>query len=62
MALTSSHLPLGETPDMFGFRVRVRVRVSALAHAPPLQEFGEMLTMSTKNRIQIFEGKVICAC
>ena len=34
----------------------------AFAHAPPLQEFGDMLTRSIRNRIQSRDGKRICAC
>ena len=34
----------------------------AFAHAPPLQEFGDMLTMSITNRIQSRDDKRICAC
>ena len=34
----------------------------AFAHAPPLQEFGGMLTRNITNRIQSRDGKRICAC
>ena len=34
----------------------------AFSHAPPLQEFGDMLTRSIRNRIQSRDGKRICAC
>ena len=34
----------------------------AFAHAPPLQEFGDMLTRSITNRIQSRDGKRICTC
>ena len=44
----------------FGFGVgRLGIKV---AHAPALQEFGNMLTRRTRNRIQIRNGKRICAC
>ena len=32
------------------------------AYAPPLQEFGNMLTRSIRNRIQNRDVKRICAC
>ena len=53
--------------DTTNVRGRVRVRVwaslvGAFAHAPALQEFGNMLTRRTRNRIQIRNGKRICAC
>ena len=34
----------------------------AFVHAPPLQEFGDMLTRSVRNRIQRHDGKRLCAC
>ena len=33
----------------------------AFVHAPPLQEFGDMLTSSIANRIQIRDSERICA-
>ena len=43
----------------FGFR---RDQRCVFVHAPPLQQFGDMLTRSTRNRIQNRDGKKICAC
>ena len=44
-------------------RVKVKVRLAmAFAHAPPLQEFGEMLMRIIRNRIQSCEDKLICVC
>ena len=44
----------------FGFRFRLWGCV--FAHAPLLQEFGDMLTRIIINRIQSRDGKRICAC
>ena len=34
----------------------------AFDHAPPLQEFGDMLTRRIRNRIQTRDDKKICIC
>ena len=43
----------------FGFERAWRF---AFVHAPALQDFGDMLTKRTRNRIQSRDGKRICAC
>ena len=45
------------------FRVRLNARWECrFGHAPPLQEFGEILMSSIRNRIQSCEDKLTCAC
>ena len=41
--------------------LKVQMR-QAFDHAPPVQEFGEVLMRSVMTRIQTFEDKLICAC
>ena len=54
---STSRFILYEAGFVFG-----RDQGCVFAHAPPLQEFGDMLTRSIRNRIQNRDGKQICAC
>ena len=52
-----------ESTSRFISRVRVWVRLGyTLCNTPPLQEFGDMLARSIRNRIESRGGKRICVC
>ena len=52
-----------ESTSRFISRAQVWVRLGcALCNTPPLQEIGDMLARSIRNRIESRDGKRICVC